>query len=62
MESSEKIALSVAEVADVLGISKPTVYKLLRRADFPAFKVGTRTLVSRAKLEEWVKTQAVGGA
>ena len=61
MESSEKIALSVAEAAEVLGVSTPTVYKLIRRSDFPSFKVGTRTLVSRTKLEKWVEAQAEGG-
>ena len=62
MATADKIALSVAEAAELLGVSPPTVYKLIRRADFPAFKVGTRTLISRSKLEEWVAAQAGGAA
>ena len=58
MAVTEKIALSVAETAELLGVSPPTVYKLMRRADFPAFKIGTRTLISRSKLEKWVADQA----
>lgn len=62
MAAADKIALSVAEAAELLGVSPPTVYKLIRRTDFPAFKVGTRTLISRSKLEEWVAAQAGGAA
>jgi excisionase family DNA binding protein len=55
----EKICLNVTEVAEVLGVSRPTVYQLLRRADFPSFKVGNRTLVPKASLENWVINQSV---
>ena len=57
MDSKEKLAISVPEAAELLGISKPTAYILVRRADFPAFKVGGRTLVSRTGLEAWVRKQ-----
>lgn len=61
MNTAEKMALSVPEVAAMLGLSKPTVYNLIHTAGFPAFKVGGRTLVSRVALEEWIKVQAEGG-
>lgn len=54
----EKIALSVSEAAGLLGISKPSMYNLVHRADFPAFKVGGRTLVSHVGLEKWVEQQS----
>ena len=47
-ENKEKLAISVREAAEILGISVPTAYELARRADFPAFHVGRRTLVDRA--------------
>ena len=56
---NEKIALSVSEAADLLGVSRPTVYTLIHRDDFPAFKIGRRTVISRSGLEEWVQSQAV---
>lgn len=59
--AENKMALSVAEVAALLGVSKPTVYNLMRTDGFPAFKVGGRTLVSKAKLEEWISSRADGG-
>lgn len=54
----EKIALSVAEAAEALGVSKPVIYTLIHRADFPSFKIGTRQLISRSGLEAWVQAQA----
>lgn len=54
----DKLAYSPAETAAVLGVSRPTVYTLLKRADFPAFKVGARTLISAEGLRAWVQAQA----
>ena len=39
VENEEKLALSVHETAEILGVSVPTAYELARRADFPAFHV-----------------------
>lgn len=55
---TERVALTVTETAAALGISRPTVYKLLRRADFPGFRVGSRQLVSREGLARWVAEQS----
>lgn len=58
---TERVALTVTETAAALGVSRPTVYKLLRRADFPGFRVGSRQLVSREGLARWVAEQAERG-
>ena len=58
--SLPKLAYSVDETAQVLGVSRCTVYKLIHRADFPALKVGGRQLISREGLAEWVRKQAGG--
>ena len=55
-----RLAYSPTETAQVLGVSRPTVYNLLKRADFPCFKLGTRTLVSVEGLRDWVRKQAEG--
>lgn len=55
----EKVALNVTEVAAALGVSRPVVYQLLKRADFPSFKIGKRTLVSREALQKWVENETV---
>ena len=54
----DKLAVSPAECAQLLGVSWPKVYDLIHRSDFPAFKLGTRTLISVEGLREWVKKQA----
>lgn len=53
----EKLALSAAEAAQVLSVSKPTVYQLCKKADFPAFRIGGRLVVSAAGLASWVERQ-----
>lgn len=58
MQTVDKIALNVSEAAALLGISRPTMYQLCRRDDFPALRVGNRTLISKAGLERWVEQQA----
>ena len=57
----ERLAYSPTEAAEALGLSRPTVYQLMHREDFPCFKVGTRTLISADGLREWVRRQAEGG-
>ena len=51
------LAVSPAECARLLGISRPKVYDLLHQKDFPAFKLGSRTLISVDGLREWISRQ-----
>ena len=53
MDKLEPLAVS----ARLLGVSKPTVYQMMNREDFPAFKVGARTLISVEGLREWIRKQ-----
>lgn len=53
----ERMALSPQEAADVLGLSRPTVYELMHRADFPSFSAGSRRLIPTEDLREWVREQ-----
>ena len=50
--------INVPEAARRIGISKPNMYILARRANFPSFSVGNRILVYEEDFLEWVKTQA----
>ena len=60
MKTLEKMTLSVSDAAVVLGVSRPSVYRLIRSEGFPVFKIGTRTLISRAGLSEWIEKQTGG--
>lgn len=53
----EPLAVSASKAAELLGVSRPKVYELMRRDDFPAFQLGGRTLISVAGLREWVDQQ-----
>ena len=54
----DRLTISVAEMAEYLGVSRPTAYAILNRADCRAgFKVGRRTVVSVERLREWVNSQ-----
>lgn len=53
-----EFTLSVTEAAQALGVSRPTLYQLINRQDFPSFRLGGRVLISRELLAEWVKRQA----
>lgn len=52
MES--KLTLTVSDVAELLGVSKPVVYQLCKSKGFPAIHVGKKILVNRSKLQSWL--------
>ena len=55
---NEKIALDVSEAASILGVSRPTMYQIMNRADVHIdFYIGTRRKVSRKALQAWVDQQ-----
>ena len=55
---SVKLAYSLTETAAVLGVSRPTVYALIKQPGFPVFHIGSRKLVSVDGLREWVIKEA----
>ncbi|MDO4982163.1 MAG: helix-turn-helix domain-containing protein [Eubacteriales bacterium] len=56
----KKLTYNISETAEVLGISRPTMYELLHREDFPSFRVGKRVLVPVDALKRWVEEQVRG--
>ena len=54
----DKLAYSLTETAQVLGVSRPTVYALIKQPGFPVFQIGSRKLVSVEGLRDWVRNQA----
>lgn len=58
MLADQKIALNVTEAAELLSVSRPTMYEIIRRDDFDAaFRIGSRTLIHREKLSAWAAAQ-----
>lgn len=56
-----RLALSVTEAAKLLGLAPKTVYQLIHVDGFPVFRVGSKYVVSRKGLEQWVQQQAEAG-
>ena len=49
------LMLSVPEMAAVLGISRAGAYELARSEGFPALRIGTRIVIPKDELREWIK-------
>lgn len=49
------LMLSVPEMAAALGISRAGAYELAHTEGFPALKIGTRIVIPKDELREWVK-------
>ena len=54
--------LTAAEVADDLRVSTMTVYRLIRRGELPAVRVGRNYRVRVEDLETYLSSQAVDPA
>ena len=52
-EKQDKILISVTEASQLLGLSRPTVYRLINSGDFPVVRVFKRTMINRALLVKW---------
>ena len=48
------LMLNVVQVAAVLGISRAGAYALVHSEGFPALKIGSRIVVPKDKLREWI--------
>ncbi|MBQ3155238.1 MAG: helix-turn-helix domain-containing protein [Clostridia bacterium] len=58
--ASEKLTVSVEEMAKMLGISKPVAYELIKREGFPAVRISPRRIIiPLARLSEWINSDAI---
>ena len=51
------LMLAVPEMGAALGISRAGAYELARSEGFPALRIGTRIVIPKDKLQEWVDKQ-----
>lgn len=58
MNQSQKLTISVKELAAALGISPSKAYHLVRRSDFPSIHLGGRWLIPIYALERWLVQQS----
>lgn len=53
--------LTVAEVADVMRVSRMTVYRLVHAGELPAVRVGKSFRVPQQALETYLKSSVIDG-
>lgn len=56
-----ELAMSVAEAARALGVSRDAVYELVRRGEMPHLRVGRRVIIPRQALERWLAGAGAAG-
>lgn len=54
----DKLNASVAEASDMIGVSRVTLYGLIRDERLPSFKIGGRRLIPIEALRAWNEQQA----
>jgi excisionase family DNA binding protein len=62
--SNDKLTLSVEEMAQELGISKPLAYDLIKRDGFPSVRISERRIIIPVDaLRSWLNANAglIGG-
>lgn len=57
--TTEKLTVTVNEMAEMIGISRATAYDLTKREGFPAIRISERRIIIPVdKLKEWLNTTA----
>jgi putative molybdopterin biosynthesis protein len=58
MDSKE--ALTAPEVAELLNITKNTVYEIVKRGEIPAYKIGKKLRIDRQDVDDYINNQNGG--
>lgn len=53
-EYCRKRCYTVKEVQEMLGISRPTVYELLKKNEFRWIQIGNKYRISKKSFDEWL--------
>ena len=54
------VSLSPKKIAELLGLSKSYVYKLVSNGELPYYVIGKRKVVMRDDFVEWLRAREVG--
>jgi excisionase family DNA binding protein len=52
----QRATYTVTEVAAILGLSRANTYALLAAGSIPAIRLGTRWIIPRYRLHQWLDT------
>lgn len=54
VNKAEKRCYTVKEIKEILGISRPTVYELLKKNEFRWIQIGTKYRISKKSFDGWL--------
>ena len=55
MKNENKLAMSIPEAANLIGVSKSTLYALAKCGELPGSRrIGTRIVIHREVFQEWL--------
>ena len=54
VNEAEKRCYTIKEIQDILGISRPTVYELLKKNEFRWIQIGTKYRISKKSFDGWL--------
>lgn len=57
--NSEQPIYSVADVCEVTGLSRNSVYRGIRHGEIPSLKVGARYILPRPMIDAWLRRGSV---
>ncbi len=57
MDGMKPLAVNMAQAARLLGVSRPTVYRLAKLPGFPVIHLGGCTRVLVSDLQDWARQQ-----
>ena len=61
MTPAEPVAVNMTQAAQLLGVSRPTLYRLARTPGFPVVHLGGCTRVLVSDLQDWARQQKNAG-
>lgn len=56
-QSEAPILLSQAEAAHLLGVERTTIWRMVKRKELARVTIGSRSLITRASVEEFVRSK-----
>ena len=54
----DKLTVTVEEMAEIVGVSRPTAYELIHKEGFPTVRIGRRIVIPLDSLKRWLEEQA----
>lgn len=60
--TGSKRVYTVPEIQDILGISRPTAYTLVKKNCFRSVRIGGQIRISKKSFDEWLDRETGGAA